>query len=75
MVPDVLVDESLASDRDALLREGIRAVAFVPLALDAGVFGRFTLYYAQPHECTTDELEIVRRDRSPRSVGHRKKAA
>ncbi len=59
VVPDVLVDESLASDRDVLLREGIRAVAFVPLALDAGVFGRFMLYYAQPHECTTDELEIV----------------
>jgi GAF domain-containing protein len=43
VVPDVSVDESLAPYREPLLREGIRAVAFVPLALDAGVFGRFTL--------------------------------
>jgi PAS domain S-box-containing protein len=59
VVPDVLVDESLASFREVLLREGVRAVAFLPLALDAGVFGKFMLYYAQPHVCTTDELEIA----------------
>ncbi len=34
-------------------------MAFVPLALDAGVFGKFMLYYAEPHECGTDELEIA----------------
>jgi PAS domain S-box-containing protein len=59
VVPDVLVDESLASYREVLLREGVRAVAFVPLALDAGVLGKFVLYYSQPHECTADELEIA----------------
>ncbi len=59
VVPDILVDESLASYREVLLREGVRAVAFLPLALDAGVFGKFMLYYAQPHECTTNELEIA----------------
>jgi PAS domain S-box-containing protein len=59
VAPDVLVDESLALYRELLLREGIRAIAFVPLALDAGVFGKFMLYYAQPHECTTEELEIA----------------
>src|SRR5580698_1729416 len=45
VVPDVLVDqggdEGLASFREILLQEGIRAAAFVPLALDAGVFGKF----------------------------------
>jgi PAS domain S-box-containing protein len=63
VVPDVLVDQSaderLASYREVLLREGVRAVVFVPLALDAGVFGKFVLYYSQPHECTADELDIV----------------
>jgi PAS domain S-box-containing protein len=59
VVPDILVDESLAPYREALLREGIRAVAFVPLALDAGVFGKFMLYHAQPHECKAEELEIA----------------
>jgi PAS domain S-box-containing protein len=63
VVSDVLVDQSaderLASCREVLLREGVRAVVFVPLALDAGVFGKFVLYYSQPHECTADELDIV----------------
>jgi PAS domain S-box-containing protein len=63
VVSDVLVDQSaderLASYREVLLREGVRAVVFVPLALDAGVFGKFVLYYSQPHECTADELDIV----------------
>jgi PAS domain S-box-containing protein len=59
VVPDVLVDESLASYREVLLREGVRGVAFVPLALDAGVFGKLVLYYSLPHECTADELDIA----------------
>ena len=59
VVPDVLADESLAAYREVLLREGVRAVAFVPLALDSGVFGKLVLYYSQPHECTADELEIA----------------
>ena len=45
--------------RGTLEREGIRALAMIPLALNAGVFGKFMLYYAQPHESTTDELEIA----------------
>jgi PAS domain S-box-containing protein len=59
LVPDVFADEGLRGYREVLLREGIRAIVFVPLALDAGVFGKFMLYYAEPHECTTDELEIA----------------
>ena len=59
VVPDVRLDESLAVYRKVLDQEEIRALAFVPLALDGGVFGKFMLYYAQPHECTTDELEIA----------------
>jgi GAF domain-containing protein len=43
VVPDVLIDGSIASYREALLREGVRAVAFIPLALDAGVLGKFML--------------------------------
>lgn len=58
-VPDVLLDESLAPYHKILSQEGIRALAFVPLVLDAGVFGKFMLYYAQPHESTPDELEMA----------------
>jgi PAS domain S-box-containing protein len=59
VVPDVLLDESLASYQEVLRQEGIRALAFIPLALEAGVFGKFVLYYAEPHECTTDEMELA----------------
>jgi PAS domain S-box-containing protein len=59
VVPDILADESVAALRDALRREEIRTLAFVPLALGAGVIGNFMLCYAEPHECTTDEVEIA----------------
>jgi len=59
VIPDVLLDESLAEYREALEREGIRALAFVPLALQAGVVGKFMLYYARPHDCTAEELDIA----------------
>jgi len=59
VVPDVLLDDSLVAYREALEQERIRALVFVPLALDAGVFGKLMLYYAKPHECTVEELEIT----------------
>ena len=59
VIPDVLEDESLRAYTEALAREGIRALGFVPLALDAGVLGKFMLYFAKPHECTPDELGIA----------------
>ena len=59
MVSDVRIDENLAVYRDVLAREGIRALVLIPLALDAGVFGKFMLYYAEPHECGEDELQIA----------------
>jgi len=58
VVPDVLADKSLAAYREFFVRENIRAVAFIPLTLEAGVFGKFMLYYDQPHSCTLEELEI-----------------
>jgi PAS domain S-box-containing protein len=59
VVPDVRLDENLAVYQNVLDQEGIRALAFVPLVLDGRLFGKFMLYYAQPHACTTDELEIA----------------
>ena len=58
-VADVLVDESLAEHAETFARESIRALAFIPLELDAGVFGKFMLYYAQPHEFDEQELTIA----------------
>jgi PAS domain S-box-containing protein len=58
-VSDVLVDEALQGYRDVFQHEGIRALGFVPLALNDGVLGKFMLYYAEPHHCTRDELEVA----------------
>jgi PAS domain S-box-containing protein len=59
VVPDVQSDPTLAAYQEVMRQERIRALAFVPLALDAGVFGKFMLYYAAPHQCTEDELEVA----------------
>ncbi len=58
-VRDVLADETLQGYRAVFQREGIGALAFVPLALNDGVLGKFMLYYAEPHQCTRDELEVA----------------
>ena len=58
-IADVLGDESLAAYHEVFVREGIRALGFVPLELEAGVFGKIILYYAEPHECAPDELAIA----------------
>lgn len=57
VVEDVLADPSLVALLPAFEREGIRALAFVPLALGQRLLGKFMLYYAEPH--TFDEREIV----------------
>lgn len=56
VVPDVLLDESLSAYRDVLTREGIRGLVFLPLVFEAGVIGKFMLYYAEPRECGSEEL-------------------
>jgi PAS domain S-box-containing protein len=58
-VADVLIDETLAQYAETFARERIRALAFIPLELDDGVFGKFMLYYAQPHEFEEQELTIA----------------
>jgi PAS domain S-box-containing protein len=60
VIPDAMRDERVAQHWGVLEREGIRALVFVPLAFDAGVLGKFMLYYDRPYECTTDELEVSR---------------
>lgn len=59
VVPDVLADADLAVYREIFAREGIAAAAFIPLALETGVFGAFVLYYANSHQPTAGELDIT----------------
>jgi PAS domain S-box-containing protein len=49
----------LADDLKAIIREeGIGAVAFIPL-YDGRLTGKFMAYYDQPHEFTSDEIEVA----------------
>ena len=59
VVADALADESLARYREVFSRENIRGLAFLPLVSEEGLFGKFMLYYDEPHECTADELEAA----------------
>ncbi len=54
------IDRSeLADDLKAVIRnEGIGAVAFIPL-YDGRLTGKFMAYYDQPHEFTSDEIEVA----------------
>lgn len=59
VTPDVEADAGLVDYREAFRQEEIRALVFVPLSLDAGVLGKFMLYYREPHEGQTEELEVA----------------
>lgn len=58
-IADVLLDENLREYAGILSREKIRAVAFIPLSLETGVFGKFMLYYGEPHEWSTEEIAVA----------------
>jgi len=59
VVTDAEADASVEGLRDVLRREGIAALAFVPL-LDRGrLLGKFMIYYPEPHELTEDELRLA----------------
>ena len=59
LVADVLDDAALAPWREVIVREGIRALAFVPLESRDGVLGKFMLYGDAPHAFTAEEVRLA----------------
>ena len=59
VVEDVLADESLAGLREIITGEGIRSLAFVPLALGTRLLGKFMVYGPEPHAFNADELMVA----------------
>ncbi len=59
VVNDVEESADLVRYRSLFAREDIRALAFVPLELELGVFGKFMLYQRDPHEWSGDELGVA----------------
>jgi len=59
-VADFTLDPSLAKYAEVFRSENIRALAFFPLNYRDFVIGKFMLYYAEPHEFTTAEVDLAR---------------
>jgi len=59
VMPDVAREPSLSVYSAIFAKERIQALAFIPLALQDGVFGKFMLYYSEPHEFLADEIELA----------------
>lgn len=58
-VPDVCDDPSMAPFRDAIVEEGIRALAFIPLVADDRLVGKFMAYCDEPRVFTDAEIRLV----------------
>lgn len=58
-VPDVTKEPYFSAYHRAFAREGIRALAFIPLLGNGGLIGKFMLYYNAPHEFHTEELQVA----------------
>lgn len=43
---------------DIVTKEGIQAMAFIPLTLDGKLIGKFMAYFDEPYEMSEDEVEI-----------------
>ncbi|WP_234828061.1 GAF domain-containing protein [Sinorhizobium fredii] len=55
---DIVTADIPAGLKTTIRKEGIGALAFVPLAIDDKVIGKFMAYFARPHDFTTDELQL-----------------
>ncbi|HEY3456840.1 MAG TPA: GAF domain-containing protein, partial [Bryobacteraceae bacterium] len=58
-VTDVSREATLRDFAKIFERESIGALAFIPLEIDGGVFGKFMLYYSEPHEFNAEELALA----------------
>lgn len=58
-VADVNDEPSLAALRPAILNEGIRALAFIPLLHERRLIGKFMIYHAGPHRFTDQESRLA----------------
>ncbi len=57
-VPDIDESDVPEALRTVIKSEGIGALAFMPMAANGCLMGKFTAYYAQPHAFTKEELDL-----------------
>jgi len=59
LVEDVEREPTLERLKPAILREGIRALGFIPLIQQDRLVGKFMLYFNTPHCFTEDEIRLT----------------
>ncbi len=60
LVPDVREEASLQNLREVILKEGIGALAFIPMVSRSRLIGKFMLYYDAPHEFSVEEVQLAK---------------
>src|SRR5262245_52894634 len=59
----ICIDNVDAADlgplKTVIVEEGIQALAFVPVAIDGGIVGKFMAYFEAPHHFSDEELELA----------------
>jgi len=58
-VADVFADSGLAAYAPIFEKEGIRSLAFIPIAFEGQLLGKFMIYYNQVHEFTSEEIHMA----------------
>jgi PAS domain S-box-containing protein len=59
-VADVAAEDGLGAQLQAtILGEGIRALAFFPLATRGRLLGKFMVYHSEPHDFTAEEVKLA----------------
>jgi len=58
LVNDISASDLPAALKDTILREGIGAVAFIPILRDGPLMGKFMAYYDQPSRLNRPQIEI-----------------
>ncbi len=58
-ITNVEQDSTLDHYRDSILREGIRAIGFLPLMGQGLLLGKFMIYYNSPHQFTDEESRLA----------------
>ncbi len=60
LIPDVGTDPDLGPLREVIQREGIAAVAFIPLLYGERLLGKFMVYFDRPHPFSAEEVDLAR---------------
>jgi PAS domain S-box-containing protein len=59
VIADVLQDPALSAFQETFQREGIRALAFIPLVVQHRLLGKFMLYYDAPTTLESEAIELA----------------